>query len=72
MFEMQNNIKYRFEEIYFCEDGKIEILYHKDDINSERKILLSEFDQYNNWCLAEEYRDGKFYAKYKRVFEYIE
>ena len=72
MFEMQNNIKYRFEEIYFCEDGKIEILYHKDDINSERKILLSEFDQYNNWCLAEEYRDGKFYAKYKREFEYIE
>ena len=72
MFEMQNNIKYRFEEIYFCKDGKIEILYHKDDINSERKILLSEFDQYNNWCLAEEYRDGKFYAKYKRVFEYIE
>ena len=72
MFEMQNNIKYSFEEIYFCEDGKIEILYHKDDINSERKILLSEFDQYNNWCLAEEYRDGKFYAKYKRVFEYIE
>ena len=42
------------------------------DINSERKILLSEFDQNNNWCLAEEYRDGKFYAKCKRVFEYIE
>ena len=62
---------YDYEEVKFL-DNTIEIIQHADSNNSERRIVLSEFDQYDNWCLAEEYRDGKFYAKYKRVFEYIE
>ena len=62
---------YDYEEIKFL-DNTIEIIEHADSRNPETRIILSEFDQYNNWCLAEEYRDGKFYAKYKRVFEYIE
>ena len=62
---------YDYEEINFL-DNTIEIIEHADSKNSERRIILSEFDQNNNWCLAEEYRDGKFYAKYKRVFVYKE
>jgi len=62
---------YDYEEIKFL-DNTIEIIEHADSKNPETRIILSEFDQYNNWCLAEEYRDGKFYAKYKREFEYIE
>ena len=62
---------YDYEEVKFL-NNTIEIIQYADSNNSERRIVLSEFDQYDNWCLAEEYRDGKFYAKYKRVFEYIE
>ena len=61
-----------YSEINFLGNNKIEIIYHKDAINPERKIILSEFDDYNNWCLAEEYEDSKIYAKYKRVFDYVE
>ena len=62
---------YDYEEVKFL-DNTIEIIQHADRNNPERRIVLSEFDQYDNWCLAEEYQDGKFYAKYKRIFEYIE
>ena len=62
---------YDYEEIKFL-DSTIEIIQHADSNNPERRILLSEFDQHDNWCLAEEYQDGKFYTKYKRVFEYVE
>ena len=62
---------YDYEEVKFL-NNTIEIIQYADSNNSEKRIVLSEFDQYDNWCLAEEYRDGKFYAKYKRVFEYIE
>ena len=70
--EKYSQIEYDYEEINFLDNNTIEIIQHADSNNPERRIVLSEFDQYDNWCLAEEFRDGKFYAKYKRVFEYIE
>lgn len=71
-FEKYPDIRYEYEEINFQSNDTIEIIQHADSNNPERRIVLSEFDQYDNWCLAEEYQDGKFYAKYKRVFEYVE
>ena len=71
-FEKYPDTKYEYEEIHFQSNDTIEIIQHADSNNPERRIVLSEFDQYDNWCLAEEYQDGKFYAKYKRIFEYIE
>lgn len=71
-FEKYPDIRYEYEEINFQSNDTIEIIQHADSNNPERRILLSEFDQHDNWCLAEEYQDGKFYAKYKRVFEYVE
>ena len=71
-FEKYSQIEYDYEEVNFLDNNIIEIIQHADSNNPERRIVLSDFDQYDNWCLAEEYQDGKFYAKYKRVFEYIE